>query len=57
MLLMGMSVSIPASLLAALTPSIGVLFAARVIGGVAAGMAFTITLALITALWPGPARR
>ena len=34
----------------------GVLFAARVLGGVAAGMAFPTTLALITALWSGNSR-
>jgi DHA2 family multidrug resistance protein-like MFS transporter len=56
MLLLGMGLSIPASLLAGLAPSIGVLFAARVFGGVAAGMAFPTTLALITALWGGDAR-
>jgi DHA2 family multidrug resistance protein-like MFS transporter len=56
MLLGGMGLSIPASLLAALAPSIWVLFAARVVGGLAAGMAFPTTLALITALWSGPAR-
>jgi DHA2 family multidrug resistance protein-like MFS transporter len=56
MLVLGMGISIPASLLAGLAPSIGVLFAARVLGGVAAGMAFPTTLALITALWSGPAR-
>ncbi len=56
MLVGGMALSIPASLLAALAPSIGVLFAARVLGGVAAGMAYPTTLALITALWSGPER-
>ncbi|HVR05751.1 MAG TPA: MFS transporter, partial [Solirubrobacteraceae bacterium] len=56
MLLLGMGLSIPASLLAALAPSIWVLFAARVLGGLSAGMAFPTTLALITALWSGPAR-
>jgi DHA2 family multidrug resistance protein-like MFS transporter len=56
MLLLGMGLSIPASLVAALAPSIGVLFAARVIGGLSAGMAFPTTLALITALWSGAAR-
>ncbi len=56
MLLLGMGLSIPASLLAALAPSIGVLFAARLLGGLAAGMAYPTTLALITALWSGPAR-
>jgi len=56
MLILGMSLSIPASLLAGLAPTIGVLFAARLLGGVAAGMAFPTTLALITALWSDPAR-
>jgi len=56
MLLLGMGLSIPASLLAGLAPSIGVLFVARLLGGVAAGMAFPTTLALITALWAGDAR-
>jgi EmrB/QacA subfamily drug resistance transporter len=56
MLILGMALSIPASLLAGLAPSIEVLFVARVLGGVAAGMAFPTTLALITALWDGPAR-
>jgi EmrB/QacA subfamily drug resistance transporter len=56
MLLLGMGLSIPASLLAGLAPSDGVLFVARLLGGVAAGMAFPTTLALITALWSGPAR-
>jgi MFS family permease len=50
MLLLGMGLSIPASLLAGFAPSIGVLFVARLLGGVAAGMAFPTTLALITAL-------
>jgi DHA2 family multidrug resistance protein-like MFS transporter len=56
MLLLGMGLSIPASLLAGLAPSDEVLFVARVLGGVAAGMAFPTTLALITALWSGQAR-
>ncbi|HEY1354726.1 MAG TPA: MFS transporter [Solirubrobacterales bacterium] len=56
MLVLGMALSIPASLLAGLAPSTEVLFGARVLGGVAAGMAFPTTLALITALWSGPAR-
>ncbi len=56
MLSLGMGLSIPACLLAAFAPSIGVLFAARVLGGVSAGMAFPTTLALITALWSGPPR-
>jgi MFS transporter, DHA2 family, multidrug resistance protein len=56
MLILGMALSIPACLLAAWAPSDEVLFAARVLGGLSAGMAFPTTLALITALWFGPAR-
>jgi MFS family permease len=56
MLVLGTSLSIPASLVAAFAPSIEVLFGARVVGGLAAGMAFPTTLALITALWSGPDR-
>jgi MFS transporter, DHA2 family, multidrug resistance protein len=52
MLLAGTALAIPMSLLAALAPSDGVLVAARVGGGLAAGMAYPTTLALITALWP-----
>jgi EmrB/QacA subfamily drug resistance transporter len=56
MLLLGTGLAIPAALLAALAPSMTVLFFARLLGGLAAGMAFPTTLALITALWSGPAR-
>ncbi len=56
MLVGGMALSIPASLLAALAPSVEVLILARVLGGIAAGMAYPTTLALITALWSGPGR-
>jgi MFS transporter, DHA2 family, multidrug resistance protein len=56
MLILGTSLAIPLSLLAAYAPSDEVLFVARVGGGLAAGMAFPTTLALITALWSGPAR-
>jgi MFS transporter, DHA2 family, multidrug resistance protein len=56
MLILGTGLAIPASLLAAYAPSDTVLFIARVFGGLAAGMAYPTTLALITALWSGPAR-
>jgi MFS transporter, DHA2 family, multidrug resistance protein len=56
LLVLGMILTIPADCLAAWAPTIGVLFGARVIGGLAAGMAYPTTLALITALWSGPAR-
>ena len=53
MLILGTALAIPASLLAALAPSIDILFFARVFGGVAAGMAYPTTLWIITALWKG----
>lgn len=56
MLLIGVILSLPAGLIAAFAPSVEVLIAARVIGGVAAGMAYPTTLALITALWSGAGR-
>ena len=56
MLVLGMVLSLPACLIAAFAPSVEVLVLARLLGGVAAGMAFPTTLALITALWSGAAR-
>jgi EmrB/QacA subfamily drug resistance transporter len=56
MLIFGTMLAIPASLLAAFAPSIGVLIVARLLGGLSAGMAYPTTLALIAALWSGPAR-
>ena len=56
LLLVGTGLAIPASLLAAFAPSVEVLFCARLLGGLAAGLAFPTTLALITALWSGQAR-
>jgi DHA2 family multidrug resistance protein-like MFS transporter len=55
-LIAGMVLTVPADIVAALSPSIGVLVGARFVGGLAAGMAYPTTLALITALWSGPAR-
>ena len=56
MLLLGMGLSVPASLIAGFAPNIAVLAGARILGGVAAGMAFPTTLSLITALWSGTPR-
>ena len=56
MIVGGMLLSLPASIVAAFAPTDTVLFAARVAGGLSAGMAYPTTLALITALWSGPAR-
>ena len=56
MLLLGVALSLPAGLVAAWAPNIEVLIGARIVGGLAAGMAYPTTLALITALWSGPGR-
>ncbi len=56
MLLLGTALAVPACLAAAWAPSMTVLALARLAGGLAAGMAFPTTLALITALWSGPGR-
>jgi MFS transporter, DHA2 family, multidrug resistance protein len=56
MLVIGLLLSIPASLLAAFAWTDGVLVVARVLGGLAAGMVYPTTLALIAALWSGPPR-
>ncbi len=56
MLLLGVVLSLPACLLSAWAPSVEVLIIARVVGGLAAGMAYPTTLSLITALWAGDSR-
>jgi MFS transporter, DHA2 family, multidrug resistance protein len=56
MLVLGVVLSVPACLIAAWAPSVEVLIAARVLGGVSAGLAYPTTLALITALWSGGPR-
>ncbi|MBU6328485.1 MAG: MFS transporter [Acidobacteria bacterium] len=56
MLLIGTALAVPASMLAAWAPTVEVLIGARILGGLAAGMAFPTTLSLITALWSGPPR-
>jgi MFS transporter, DHA2 family, multidrug resistance protein len=56
MLVLGVLLSVPATVLAAYSPNTEVLVLARIAGGLSAGMAYPTTLALITALWTGPAR-
>jgi len=57
MLLLGLGLTVPASALSAWAPNAEVLVAGRIFTGLAAGMAFPTTLALITALWAeGPKR-
>ena len=56
LIVVGMTLSIPVSILAGLAWSDTVLFGARVAGGLCAGMAYPTTLALITALWSGRSR-
>jgi len=55
-MMLGAALSIPASLLAAWAANATVLIAARVSGGVAAGLLYPITLSLITGLFRGGAR-
>jgi MFS family permease len=56
MIVLGMLLAIPASLVAGLAPTDEILFVARLVGGLSAGLAYPTTLALITALWSGQAR-
>src|SRR5688500_19566641 len=49
LLVLGMVLTVPADCLAAWAPSEEVLIGARIFGGLAAGMAYPTTLALITA--------
>src|SRR5215218_5045294 len=56
MLVLGIVLAVPASLVAAWAGSIEILIGARLVGGLSAGLAYPTTLALITALWSGPAR-
>jgi MFS family permease len=56
LLILGVTLSVPACLVAAWAPSDTVLVGARVVGGLSAGMAYPTTLALITALWAGTGR-
>lgn len=57
MLLLGLGLTVPASAISAWAPTTEVLVAGRIFTGVAAGMAYPTTLALITALWAeGPKR-
>ena len=56
LLVLGMALSIPACIIAGFAPNFEVLFGARLLGGLSAGLAYPTTLALITALWSGPPR-
>src|SRR4051794_35934971 len=56
LLVVGMVLTIPADLLAAWAPSEEVLIAARIFGGLAAGMAHPAALPVIPAVWGGAAR-
>ncbi len=57
MLLLGLGLTVPASLVSAWAPTTEVLVAGRIFTGIAAGMAYPTTLALITALWAEGAKR
>ncbi|MSZ89689.1 MAG: MFS transporter [Actinobacteria bacterium] len=51
MLLLGLIITIPAAFLSAFAPNIEGLMLGRLLTGLAAGMAYPTTLALVTALW------
>lgn len=55
MLLLGMALTLPASAMSAWAPTGELLIVGRIFTGVAAGLAYPTTLALITALW-GPSK-
>lgn len=57
LLLIGMALTVVASILSAVSPSVELLIGARIFTGLAAGMAFPTTLSLITALWAEGPRR
>lgn len=56
LLVTGLALTVPACVAAAYAPSAPLLAVARIFGGLAAGMAYPTTLALITALWTGDGR-
>lgn len=57
LLMLGMLLTIPLAMISAWSPNPEVLIASRLLTGIAAGMAYPTTLALITALWAaGPKR-
>lgn len=56
MLMLGMILTLPASAVSAWAPDGAVLIGGRIFTGVAAGLAYPTTLALITALW-GPGKK
>lgn len=57
LLVLGMGLTVPFSFLCAYAPNANMLVAGRILTGIAAGLAYPTTLALITALWStGPKR-
>jgi MFS family permease len=56
MLQAGTALAVLASLAAAFAPTVQVLILARLVGGLAGGLAFPTTLALVAALWSGGTR-
>jgi EmrB/QacA subfamily drug resistance transporter len=56
MLIGGLALSIPAALIAGLAPDVEVLVLGRLVGGIAAGMAFPTTLSIIADLFAGAAK-
>jgi MFS family permease len=57
MLLLGVCITLPAAFLCAFAPTVEILMIGRLLTGLAAGMAYPTTLALVTALWAEGPRR
>jgi DHA2 family multidrug resistance protein-like MFS transporter len=57
MLLLGLAITIPAALISTFAPTVEILQLGRLLTGLAAGMAYPTTLALVTALWAEGAKR
>ena len=57
LLMLGMLITLPLAMVSAWAPNPEVLIASRLLTGIAAGMAYPTTLALITALWAGGPKR
>lgn len=56
MLLLGLTLGIPAAFMSFFSVSVEMLAISRLLGGISAGMAYPTTLALITAIWAGSQR-
>ncbi len=56
LLLIGLALSIPTAIIAAWAPNTEILTLGRLLGGIAAGMAYPTTLSIVMALFDGPSK-